>query len=284
MSVQPLISERQTAAPGGTSRISQRFLELRSRGEKALLGFLTAGDPNLDATCRIALAMAHAGVDLIEIGIPFSDPLLDGPVIQAASQRALETGVKVAGIFEMVSELSRQITIPMIFMTCLNPIRRLGMQEFARQSREAGMDGVLVTDLPPEEGADWIAAARACDLDRIFMLAPTSSASRIRSVTEVASGFIYCQSRTGITGFQASVPPDLGPLIDRVRAESPLPIAVGFGISTPDHARVVGDMADGVAVGTAFVKLIADCGNDPDAAADAVGRLTADLKRATREV
>lgn len=269
-----------TAAPAGGTRITRLFERLRAENGRALIAFVTAGDPDLETTRKLVLALGRAGADLVELGIPFSDPLLDGPVIQAASQRALDHGTRVAAIFDTVEAIRRESQVPIIFMTCMNPIHRVGAASFARRAAAAGIDGILVTDLPPEEAHGWIPIARSAGLDRIFMLAPTSSDDRIASVAAAASGFIYCQSRAGVTGFRQSVPPELGALMARVRSVSPLPIGVGFGISTPEHARSIAALAEGVVVGTAFVRLIEEHGADPAAAVEAVANLAARLKAA----
>ncbi len=268
----------------GASRISRCFEALHERSEKALIAYVTVGDPDLETTRRLTLTLAQAGADIIELGIPFSDPLLDGPVIQAASQRALERGARVSQVFDLAASIRRETEIPLVLMTCLNPIHRLGYDTFARRASETGVDGILVTDLPPEEGQDWIATARSYGLDRIFMLAPTSSAERIRAVSEEASGFIYCQSRAGVTGERQSAPPDLDALVARVRVSSSLPIGVGFGISTPDHVRAVTHMAEGAVVGTAFVRLIGEGSDHLETVIDQVSQLATELKAATRKV
>ena len=264
------------------SRLKRRFKELSAGGEKALIAYVTAGDPSLDTTRRAILALHKAGADIIEVGIPFSDPLLDGPVIQAASHRALEHGTKLSAVLDMVRSVRSESDVPMLFMTCMNPIASKGQARFAAAAKQAGIDAVLITDLPPEEGAEWVSISRDEGLDTIFMLAPTSSPARIRAVAEAASGFIYCQSRAGVTGEQRDVPPDLGILIDRVRAASALPVAVGFGISRPEHVRAVSAVADGAVVGSAFVRLLAEAGVEPDAGVRAAAELAADLKAATR--
>ena len=264
------------------SRIARKFQALREDGEKALIAYVTAGDPDLSSTRDFVLGLADAGADIIELGIPFSDPLLDGPVIQAASQRALDRGTRVSQIFEMVRSLRVETDVPLLFMTCLNPIFQRGSHEFALECKESGVDGVLITDLPPEEGREWIETAIRFGLDRIFMLAPASSPDRVKSVAAAASGFIYCQSRAGVTGERKTAPPDLSDLIHRVRDQSDLPIAVGFGISTPDQVRAVTDVAEGAIVGSAFVRLIGSAGSDGVGARSAIMSLAADLKAGTR--
>jgi tryptophan synthase alpha chain len=262
-------------------RLARCFRDLRAAGNHALIAYVTAGDPGLDATRRLVLALLRSGADVIELGVPFSDPLMDGPVIQAASQRALEHGTRVSEIFEMAHGLRQETDAPIILMTCYNPVRKMGLETFAGRARSASLDGVLVTDLPPDEGEEWIAAASACELDRIFMLGPTSSPERVEMVARASTGFIYCQSRAGVTGERTSVPQDLGAFVGRVRAQSELPIAVGFGISTPEHVRLVCRVADGAIVGSAFVRIVGECGSDVDEAVRRASQLAAALKRGT---
>jgi len=239
------------------SRISQRFHSLRQEGRPALVAYVMAGDPDLDATARIVQALEEGGADIIELGVPFTDPLADGPVIQAANERALAGGTDLDGILHFVQGLRQSSEIPILLMTYYNPLLRQGLDEIARRVAEAGVDGVLVTDLPPEEAAPWKAAANRCGLDTIFLLAPTSTDERIRIGAEWARGFVYCVSRAGVTGERADIGADLEPLLRRIRAATDTPIAVGFGISTPEQASTVAGWADGVVVGSAFVNRIA---------------------------
>jgi len=244
------------------SRITERFAQLRAAGRTGLVVYVMAGDPDLETTRRLVLALEGAGADVIELGVPFTDPLADGPSIQAANERALAAGVTLAAILDLVRDLRRETQIPILLMTYYNPIFRAGQAEVARAAREAGVDGMLITDLPPEEAAEWKRDAAAAGLDTVFLLAPTSTDERIRIAAAIASGFVYCVSRTGVTGVQAELPPDLHDLIDRIRAQTDQPIAVGFGVSTPEHVRRLGEWCDAAVVGSAVVNRIAEHGRD----------------------
>lgn len=239
------------------SRIAARFNELKSRGEKALVCFVTGGDPDAETSESLILELAAAGVDVVEVGIPFSDPLADGPSIQAASQRALDSGVTPRSVLEIVRRVRSKSDVPVVLMTYFNLVQRMGVAQFADEAAAAGADGVILTDLPPEEAAEWKSAAGDAGLDTIFLLAPTSTDDRIERVCKMGSGFIYCVSRTGVTGAQAEVPAEVKDLVGRIKAATTKPVAVGFGISTPDHVREVSGFADGAVVGSALVNLIA---------------------------
>jgi tryptophan synthase alpha chain len=241
---------------GHGSRIEARFTALRERGEGALIVFVVAGHPHASTTSELLIAIAEAGADIIELGLPFSDPLADGPVIQAASQQALRDGVTPAQVLEMATAFRRACQVPLVLMTCYNPIQQFGVEQFARQSAAAGVEGVIVTDLPPEEAGEWVPAARANRLDTIFLLAPTSPAHRIKKVVDLATGFVYCVSRMGVTGARAELPADLRALVGRIREHTAKPVAVGFGISRPEHVAEVCRLADGAVVGSAVVSLV----------------------------
>lgn len=257
------------------SRITTRFEQLRAQGRVGLVVYIMAGDPDLDTTRRLILELEQAGADVIELGVPFTDPLADGPSIQAANERALASGTTLGDILGLVRELRSQTQIPILLMTYYNPIFRAGLKEVACVARESGVDGLLITDLPPEEAAEWKATAAAAGLDTIFLLAPTSTGERIRIAARIASGFVYCVSRTGVTGVQADLPPDLHDLLDRIRAETDQPVAVGFGVSTPEHVRQIGEWCDAAVVGSAVVNLIAEQGQSSVAP---VGRFVRSLK------
>lgn len=234
------------------SRITDTFTALNGKG--ALVAYITAGDPSIAGTERLAPILAGAGADIIELGLPFSDPLLDGPVIQVSAQRALEAGTHTADVFAMVRRLrDRGFTTPFVIMTCTNLVARRGFTQFAEQCRDAGVDGVIVTDLPPEEAGEWKQAAQSHDIDTVFLLAPTSTDERIETAAGMASGFIYCVSRAGVTGVQNTLPTELHALLDKIRSHTHIPIAVGFGISTADHVRTVWQWADGAVVGSAII-------------------------------
>lgn len=257
------------------SRISNRFAELRARGETGLVIYVMAGDPDLETTRRLILELEQAGADVIELGVPFTDPLADGPSIQAANERALASGTTLNGILRLVRDLRRDTQIPILLMTYYNPIFRAGQEDVAAAAREAGVDGMLITDLPPEEAEDWKSVADAAGLDTIFLLAPTSTGERIRIGAQAASGFVYCVSRTGVTGAQTELPEDLHALLDRIRAQTDQPVAVGFGVSTPEHVRELGQWCDAAVVGSAVVNIIAREGTN---AVEPVGRFVRELK------
>jgi tryptophan synthase alpha chain len=229
---------------------------LRENGDGGVIVFLTGGDPNVETTIRAVVELAEAGVDAIELGIPFSDPIADGPVIQASSERALNSGTTIESLLSAVSEIRMYTDVPLIFMSYFNPVLQYGLERFARECSAVGVDGVLITDLPPEEATDWIRAANKNSIETIFLLAPTSTDERIKTVTAVSNGFIYCVSRTGITGEREELPKDLRELVQRIRRETEKPIAVGFGISKPEHVKAVLSRtdADAVVVGSAIVR------------------------------
>jgi tryptophan synthase alpha chain len=244
------------------SRIQTRFADLRAQGKTGLVIYIMAGDPDLETTRRLILDLEKAGADVIELGVPFTDPLADGPSIQAANERALASGTTLNDILGMVRNLRSETQVPLLLMTYYNPIFRAGLEQVAHAAKDAGVDGMLITDLPPEEAAEWKQAAAGAALDTIFLLAPTSTEERIRIAAENASGFVYCVSRTGVTGVQVDLPPDLHDLLDRIRAHTDQPVAVGFGVSTPEHVRQIGEWCDAAVVGSAVVNLIAKHGRE----------------------
>ena len=253
------------------NRIDQKFADLRAAGKKALIAYIAAGDPNLDATRELAWAFEKAGVDILELGVPFSDPLADGVVNQQAATRALEAGTTVRGVLECVRAIRAQSQLPIVLYTYMNPIYRFGFEAFHRAAEEAGVDGLLILDLPPDEDAQNAELAQQTGLKRIRLIAPTTPPARIAQLTAGASGFVYYVSREGVTGERAEVADSLAERIAEIRATTALPIAVGFGISTPEHVRQVAQHADAVVVGSAIVKQIAEFGKD----ADLVARLSA---------
>lgn len=238
-------------------RIQERFKALRAEGRTGLIAYVMAGDPDLETTRRLVLELEQASADVIELGVPFTDPLADGPTVQAANERALASGTTLEQILDMVRDLRTETDIPILLMTYYNPIFRAGQSHVAASARAAGVDGMLITDLPPEEAGEWKQVADSEGLDTIFLLAPTSTAERIRVAAEISSGFIYCVSRTGVTGARAELPEDLHALLDRIRAQTGQPIAVGFGVSTPEHVRQIGEWCDAAVVGSAVVTLVA---------------------------
>ncbi len=263
------------------TRLTTRFAALRGRGEKALICYVVAGDPNIDRTVSIIRALDRAGVDAVELGIPFSDPLADGPSIQASSQRSLDNGTRIDDMFEVVRQVRASSGIPIVLMTYFNPTMQYGVERFANACKSSGVDGTIQTDLTPEESEEWVGHSRRCGLDTIFLLAPTSTINRIEVVSKLSTGFVYCVSRTGVTGARADVPTDLPGLVGRVREKTEMPVCVGFGISTPEHVASIGAFADGVVVGSALVNIIAAAGTSESLEAD-VEQYAASLKQATR--
>jgi tryptophan synthase alpha chain len=239
-----------------STRISKRFAELRAAGELGIVAYITAGDPSLDATHKFVLALADAGVDVIELGVPFSDPLADGPTIQRASERALKAGTSLAGVIELVRRIRQTSQVPLVLFTYFNPILQMGLEKFAAAAAQTGADGVLVTDLTPEESEDYRRIMHEQNLDTIFLAAPTSDDERLRKISACSSGFLYLISRTGVTGAKDSLPDDLPGLLRRVHHFTELPVAVGFGISLPGHVSVLGGLADAAVVGSALVSEI----------------------------
>jgi len=238
------------------TRIGEAFARRRSEGGKAFVAFLTAGDPSLERTVEAAAELQSAGVDVLELGVPFSDPLADGPVIQRASERALRRGATLGGVLGAARAIRARSALPLLLFTYFNPLLRYGAERVAREAADAGVDGVLVTDLPPEEAGPWIETARGAGLDTVFLAAPTSSDTRLRRVAESSSGFVYAVSRTGVTGEAETLSDDAGPLVRRLRAVTEAPVAVGFGIATPQQAAAAAEAADGVVVGSALVRFL----------------------------
>ena len=242
------------------NRIDSCFAQLRSRGEKGFIAYICAGDPSLARTVDLGLALENAGTDILELGVPFSDPLADGIVNQLAAQRALEAGATVRGVLDCVREIRRASQIPIVLYTYLNPLVQFGWPEFYREAEAAGVDGLLILDLPPDEDVE----PRSDALARIRLIAPTTSPERIAQICARGAGFIYYVSREGVTGVQSAVAASLPERVNAIRACTPLPIAVGFGVSTPEQAREVSRTADAVVVGSAIVSEIADAGAGAD--------------------
>jgi len=235
------------------SRISQVFSQLKKEGRKAFVPFITAGDPDLQTTGKLLVELARAGAGVIELGVPFSDPMADGPVIQRASERALENEFGLDEIFQLIDQSRRTIDTPIILFSYFNPLLQYGLKQLCQEAKRVGLDGVLVTDLTPEEATDFSAELESHDLDMIFLIAPTSNDVRLRLVAKHASGFIYAVSRAGVTGARESVSVEAEKLVRRMRAFSDLPIVVGFGISSSSQVAEVEQYADGVVVGSAIV-------------------------------
>lgn len=246
-----------------SGRLETTFQGLRQKRQKALIAYLMAGDPGLSETEQLVLALEQAGADIIELGVPFSDPIADGPVIQQAAERALRSGTSLRRILVSVTSLRQRTNIPIILMLYYNSIHAMGCEEFCRAATTAGVDGVIVPDMPPDEAGPLKVPADAAGLSLIFLLAPTSTGDRRKLVAKESHGFVYYVSLTGITGAQLSNAEDIQHNIDKLRKVSAAPVAVGFGVATPEDAARVSKMADGVIVGSAIVKRIASHQQDP---------------------
>lgn len=264
-------------------RIAARFRELRDRGESALIPYIVAGDPDLDRTRRLVLEFEARGADLIELGVPFSDPMADGPANQRASARGLRSGATLPAILSMVEQLRRETSIPIVLFGYFNPVFHYGCERLCRDAARAGIDGLLMVDLPPEEAADLAKPARSAGLDLIYLLAPTTPLDRSRVIAQNATGFLYYVAVTGVTGARAALASDLETNVRNLRSVTDLPIGVGFGISTPQQARVVAAFADAVVVGSAISQLLenhAASDNLVHAAGEFVGALKDGIRAA----
>lgn len=263
------------------NRISNRFATLRAAGEMGIVAYITAGDPSLEATLEFVLALEEAGTDVIELGVPFSDPLADGPTIQRASERALKSGASLPKILELVNRIRKSSQIPLVLFSYYNPILQMGLEPFAAAASGAGVDGVLATDLSPEESVEYRRILAMHHLDTIFLCAPTSTDERLASIAECSRGFLYLVSRTGVTGAKDTLPDDLPVLLRRVRNFTKLPIAVGFGISLPGHVTLLGGLADAAVVGSSLVAEI-EHAKTPQQAAKTLRERIGSLKQAAR--
>ncbi len=239
------------------SRITKTFTGLKKAKRKALIPYIMAGDPSLEATKNLVIELEEAGADIIELGVPFSDPLADGPTIQKASERSLQQGTTLRKVLALVKQIRKDSEIPLILMTYFNPVFKFGIEPFIKQAVNAGVDGVIIPDLIPDEAADFTILAKKHKLDTIFLLAPTSTPERINKVAKASTGFIYFVSITGITGSSLSISKTMKKTLHSIKNISSKPVAVGFGISNPDEASKVSKLADGVIIGSAIVKLIA---------------------------
>ena len=237
-------------------RIGHTFKRLREKGEKALISYVMAGDPSLARTKRLVLDLEEAGTDLIELGVPFSDPVADGPTIQRAAVRALKKGVTLQKVIDLVSGVRSRVSAPVILMTYFNPIVKMGEQTFTEKAVAAGVDGVIIPDLIPDEGAAFLRMARKAGLDTVCLLAPTSTPDRVRKVARASTGFIYYVSITGITGSGLRVDSDIAHRIQKVSSEYRKPVCVGFGVSKQEEARKMAQISDGVIVGSAIVRMV----------------------------
>lgn len=264
------------------TRLRDVFSGTRRQGRAALIPYLTAGDPALEATVDFASALADGGADILELGVPFSDPLADGPVIQRATERALAAGTRVGDVLECAGRIRDRTGLPIVIMSYVNPLLRYGWPRFAEEAADAGVVGTLLTDVPPEEAAPFRADADARDLGTVFLVAPTSGEARIRSAIDVTTGFLYCVSRLGVTGARTDLSASFLPVLQTIRRISDLPIGVGFGISSPEHARSAGEVADGVVVGSRLVSAVEAAASPAEAAAE-LQRLARKLRQALED-
>jgi tryptophan synthase alpha chain len=249
---------------GAASRIADTFERMRASGRSGLVTYVTAGDPDLPRTAGILRALDRAGADVLEVGVPFSDPLADGPVIQRATERALAAGATLAGVLDVIGTVRSDLRAPIVIFSYANPILRMGAEAFADRARDAGVDGVLVLDLPIEEADDFRNLMAARGIDTILLLSPTTSDARLRKAADLGSGFLYVISRLGVTGARDRIADGAQAMVERIRRVSSLPVALGFGISRPEHVREVGRWADAAVVGSALVSVIAEAGAAPD--------------------
>ncbi len=261
------------------TRIGRLFDDLKRQGRKGLIAYLTAGDPSLARTPDLVDALVRGGADLIELGVPFSDPVADGPVIQRAGERALRAGTTLRGVLEAACEIRRRSEAPLLLFTYLNPVLRYGLEALARDAAAAGIDGCLLTDVSVEEAHDYVDVMHRHNLDTVFLAAPTSTPARLKLVAGYSSGFVYLVSRTGVTGQRESLSSAVGPLIRAMREVTGLPLAVGFGISKPAHVAELGRHVEAVVVGSAFVDMIARGADDA-----ALEAFTRELKQGSEGV
>jgi tryptophan synthase alpha chain len=264
-------------------RIGERFRLLRSRGERALMPFVTAGDPDLATTAAIVLALAESGADLIELGVPFSDPIAEGPTIQRASERALHSKTSLRRVLGLVKELRPKLELPLVLMGYANPFYAMGEENFASAAAQVGVDGIIVVDLPPEEGAMLFAEVEKRGIDAVLLAAPTTTPARRKILAERTRGFLYYVSLTGVTGARPALAQGIREGVEAVRRLSDVPVCVGFGVSTPEQAREIAAYADGVVVGSALVGRIARATSQEEAV-DAAAKFIAELKAGMRAV
>jgi len=246
------------------NRIDATFTDLAETGRKGFIPYITAGDPSAEMTVALVRMLEEVGASVVELGVPFSDPLADGVVNQEAAQRALSAGMSMRGVLDIVRQIRRSSEIPIVLFTYFNPVFAYGIEKFARDANDAGVDGVLVVDLPPEESAEYKPLLDAAGLATVYLIAPTSTEERVRLITEQATGFVYYVSRTGVTGMRESVDASVSPMVEMIKRYTDKPVAVGFGISTRVQAAEVAASADAVVVGSALVKIVGEMGEAAD--------------------
>jgi tryptophan synthase alpha chain len=261
--------------------LSERFAQAQSQKEKLFIPFITGGDPSLRGTEELLKSLEKSGAGIIELGVPFSDPIADGPTIQRASERALKQKASLGKILDLVKKMRKQktLTIPLVIFSYFNPIYKMGLESFFKKANEAGVSGVLCVDLPPEEAKDYCAAAEACQIETIFLASPTTSEERLRLIDSLSTGFVYYVSRLGVTGTQKNLSKTLESEVNRIKSFIKRPIAVGFGISTPEQAKKVARLADAVVVGSAMVALV-EKNRDHRKASKALASLTKKIHKA----
>ena len=266
------------------NRIETKFRELQNNNKKAFMPYICAGDPTLDLSRKLLLTLEKAGADLIEFGIPFSDPIADGPIIQKASERSLCNGTSVDQVLNLVLNLRNETDIPITLMGYYNPIFQMGVDTFCERAMNVGVDGIIIPDLPPEEAEPLLEAVSGCDLATIFLVAPTSTYKRIVKIAELSKGFIYCVSVTGVTGVRDVISVEVRSMVAEIRKHTEKPICVGFGVSTPDQAQQLAQIADGVIVGSAIVKIIEENLDDELAMLLNVERFAEGLSKGVKEI
>ncbi len=264
------------------SRIDSKFKELKAKGQCAFIPYICTGDPNTAVTERLVFALEAAGADIIELGVPFSDPIADGPTIQKAGERALKHKISLQQIIDMVRKLRQQTQIPIALMTYYNPIFAYGVPDFCKAATSAGVDGVIIPDLPPEEASELLQLAPKYDLSTILLVAPTSTPKRMQLIAEHSTGFIYCVSVTGVTGARDALSESIAPMLNELRQYTDKPLGVGFGVSTPEQAASVARMADAVIVGSAIIDVIEANMDDDDNMVEAVQTFASELAQAVK--
>jgi tryptophan synthase alpha chain len=264
------------------ARIADAFDRLKERGWTGFIPYITAGDPDLSTTEALVVELERRGSDVIELGVPFSDPIADGPVNQASAQRALRHQVSLSDILQMVGRLRERTEVPIVLFTYYNPVHKYGLERFVSRAADVGVDGVLALDLPPEESDEYVALMRDRGLDTIFLIAPNSPEARIRLISSYVTGFVYYVSRTGVTGEREKLSDTIGPTVEKIRNHTRHPVAVGFGVSRPDQATEIAGYADAVVVGSAIVRRIEEAEGDPDVVSR-IGDFVETLTRPLRE-
>lgn len=267
-------------------RLQETFETLRARNERAFVPFVTCGDPDLATTKELLRAYIAAGADIMEIGIPFTDPLADGPTIQRASERALAGGVTMDDALNLIAEMRAETEVPLVPMTYINPVYQIGYDQFAARCAEVGADAVIISDLPPEEGKEWVEAGRKHNVGTIFLVAPTSDQRRLEAVTQAASGFIYAVARMGVTGARSDVPPEIGDLITRIRQHTQTPVCAGFGFSSPEQIRKTcqATNVDGIVVASALIDIWEKSTGSTEERVKITAARAKELKEATRQL